>query len=81
MRGKEAKHRKKESGAGAGMHTQNQEKNKPHKRNSCFSRGFFSGEGLLLLQLLQAAQGLSTSSDEATQLDTSLQGGARAQFI
>lgn len=72
------------SGAGAGMHTGNHEKNKPHKRNSCFSRGFFwggvGGEGLLVLQLLQAVQGLSTSPDEATELDASLQGGARAQF-
>lgn len=65
------------------MHTRNREKNKPHKRNGCFSRGFFEGvrgEGLLVLQLLQAVQGLSTSPDEATELDASLQGGTRAQL-
>lgn len=61
--------------AGASMHTQNHGKNKPHKRNSCFSSGFFSrGGGVLsVLQLLQALQGFSTSPDKATQLDASLQ--------
>ena len=33
-----------------------------------------------MLQLLQAAQSFSTSPDKATQLDASLQGGARAQL-
>lgn len=64
------------------MHIENQEKNKPH-RNSDFSRGFFTGvkgRGVLVLQLLQAAQGLSTCPDKATQLNASLQGGARAQL-
>ena len=65
------------------MHTRSHEKNKPHKRKGCFSRGFFwgvGGEGLLVLQLLQAVQDLSTGPDEATELDASLQGGTRAQF-
>lgn len=33
-----------------------------------------------MLQLLQALQGFGAGPDEATQLDASLQGGARAQF-
>lgn len=67
------------SGAGAGMHTRNQEKNKPHRGTAVFLEGFSQGL-LLVLQLLQASQGLRTCADKATQLDASLQGGARAQF-
>lgn len=65
------------SAAGAGMHTRNQEKNKPHRGRAVFLEGFSQGL-LLVLQLLQAAQGLRTCADKATQLDASLQGGARA---
>lgn len=67
------------SGAGAGMHTQNQETNEPHRGTAVFLEGFSQGH-LLVLQLLQAVQGLRTCSDKATQLDASLQRGARTQL-
>lgn len=38
------------------------------------------GGGSLVLQLLQAVQGLSTGPNKATQLDATLQGGAGAQL-
>lgn len=52
-----------------------------HTRGTAvFLQGFSQGGHLLVLQLLQAVQGFSTSPYKATQLDASLQGSARAQF-
>lgn len=45
------------------MHTQNQEKNKPHKRTAVFLDRVFLRRGLLVLQLPKAAQSLGTSPD------------------
>lgn len=62
------------------MHTQNQEKKKITQEEQLFFYRDFLRRGSLVLQLLQAAQSFSTSPDKATQLDASLQGGARAQL-
>lgn len=51
-----------------------------HTRGTAVFLQGFSQEGFLVLQLLQTAQGFSTRPDKATQLDASLQGGARAQL-
>lgn len=54
-------------------------KKRTNHTRAVFLQGF-SQEGFLVLQLLQTSQGFSTRPDKATQLDASLQGGARAQL-
>lgn len=62
------------------MHTQNQKKERTTQEEQLFFYRVFLRRGFLVLQLLQTTQGFSTRPDKATQLDASLQGGARAQL-